>query len=654
MLIQSKGNPTQETRCVFSDGTGKYKNVDRVYSLKSSITETLDNLINMYNKPYGVSKVTRDGMKLIFTTYNNSGTNGSNVTGISDAGGTVTERVKHNDGAGIGSIYAYTSGGANDPVDADDTSVGAPATLTVDLSGAAHDSGFKFESNDFRIVDPNKTLTEKYNVITLTKGTASSGYADSVRNFRYDFDGSKITFTATSNGTSYNGKVFSGVSYSYYSDDSVEYTAYTPLVGKMTVEQNSEARVSASWEMDLSGMTVDDFSAQYSGKLLKFGDSSTVYKFYDSSLEPRLEGIRESSFSLDINNVRQRVNAGSSLADAVQAEWYNSFYSSPEVDGDKVRFSAYSNNETVKLMEDNLRHYDINFAQLDGKITMPDDLYGKGFQVYCASDPVEWFNFVFTDGTKTYSSSNEDIKPINIDVSNVHNSSELVQAIYDQATPLLTGNDPTLNHFMRVAADPDTGILTLYDNRRYNVNTSSYDYQEKGAKIADGVAFDIKDLDESETSTLEAEYFYGKDLVIQHTDKASMNIRIKIPQMTLDHIFAPLPDENKTIFDYPVTDKASRDALLGTAKKKGILDKGLTYLLDAATLVGAQNRRLEFTATNITTEIENLIASESTISDADMAKEMAEYTKANILTQAAQSMLAQANQSQSMVLSLLG
>ena len=133
-----------------------------------------------------------------------------------------------------------------------------------------------------------------------------------------------------------------------------------------------------------------------------------------------------------------------------------------------------------------------------------------------------------------------------------------------------------------------------------------------------------------------------------------MNIRIKIPQMTLDHIFAPLPDENKTIFDYPVTDKASRDALLGTGKKKGILDKGLTYLLDAATLVGAQNRRLEFTATNITTEIENLIASESTISDADMAKEMAEYTKANILTQAAQSMLAQANQSQSMVLSLLG
>ena len=39
--------------------------------------------------------------------------------------------------------------------------------------------------------------------------------------------------------------------------------------------------------------------------------------------------------------------------------------------------------------------------------------------------------------------------------------------------------------------------------------------------------------------------------------------------------------------------------------------------------------------------------------DADMAKEMSEYTKANVLTQAAQSMLAQANQSSSQVLSLL-
>jgi len=46
-------------------------------------------------------------------------------------------------------------------------------------------------------------------------------------------------------------------------------------------------------------------------------------------------------------------------------------------------------------------------------------------------------------------------------------------------------------------------------------------------------------------------------------------------------------------------------------------------------------------------------ASESTIRDADMAKEMTEYTKNNVLLQAAQSMLSQANQNSSAVLSLL-
>ncbi len=50
---------------------------------------------------------------------------------------------------------------------------------------------------------------------------------------------------------------------------------------------------------------------------------------------------------------------------------------------------------------------------------------------------------------------------------------------------------------------------------------------------------------------------------------------------------------------------------------------------------------------------ENVQSAESTIRDADMAKEMTEYTKNNVLVQSAQSMLAQANQNGSAVLSLL-
>ena len=69
--------------------------------------------------------------------------------------------------------------------------------------------------------------------------------------------------------------------------------------------------------------------------------------------------------------------------------------------------------------------------------------------------------------------------------------------------------------------------------------------------------------------------------------------------------------------------------------------------------LGALQNRLEHSIASVDTTAENLTASESRIRDTDMAKEMVTYSKNNILQQAAQSMLASANQSTSGVLSLL-
>ena len=84
-----------------------------------------------------------------------------------------------------------------------------------------------------------------------------------------------------------------------------------------------------------------------------------------------------------------------------------------------------------------------------------------------------------------------------------------------------------------------------------------------------------------------------------------------------------------------------------------VLDNAVQKALDQQTTIGSVESRLEYTSSNLTTSSENVQSSESTIRDADMAKEMTEYTKNNVLLQAAQSMLAQANQSSSSVLSLL-
>ena len=84
-----------------------------------------------------------------------------------------------------------------------------------------------------------------------------------------------------------------------------------------------------------------------------------------------------------------------------------------------------------------------------------------------------------------------------------------------------------------------------------------------------------------------------------------------------------------------------------------VLDNALQKALDQQTTLGSVQSRLEYTSSNLTTSSTNVQSAESTIRDADMAKEMTEYTKNNVLMQAAQSMLAQANQSSSSVLSLL-
>lgn len=84
-----------------------------------------------------------------------------------------------------------------------------------------------------------------------------------------------------------------------------------------------------------------------------------------------------------------------------------------------------------------------------------------------------------------------------------------------------------------------------------------------------------------------------------------------------------------------------------------VVDAAIKKVSDQRSTLGALQNRLEHTIANADNTSENLQAAESRIRDVDMAKEMVKYSKDNILQQAAQSMLAQANQSTQGVLSLL-
>lgn len=96
------------------------------------------------------------------------------------------------------------------------------------------------------------------------------------------------------------------------------------------------------------------------------------------------------------------------------------------------------------------------------------------------------------------------------------------------------------------------------------------------------------------------------------------------------------------------SDSASSDEAVN------IIKEALQKVSDQRSTLGAAQNRLEHTIDNLDNIVENTTSSESRIRDTDIADEMVRYSKSNILAQAGQSMLAQANQSTQGALSLLG
>jgi flagellin len=94
-------------------------------------------------------------------------------------------------------------------------------------------------------------------------------------------------------------------------------------------------------------------------------------------------------------------------------------------------------------------------------------------------------------------------------------------------------------------------------------------------------------------------------------------------------------------------------AFTGSYVDISVVDSALSSVADARASLGAVQNRLEHTVANIMVYQENLQASESRIRDVDMASEMANFTRLQILSQSGVAMLAQANQTPQSVLQLL-
>ncbi|GAE33502.1 flagellin N-terminal helical domain-containing protein [Halalkalibacter akibai] len=148
------------------------------------------------------------------------------------------------------------------------------------------------------------------------------------------------------------------------------------------------------------------------------------------------------------------------------------------------------------------------------------------------------------------------------------------------------------------------------------------------------------------------EFSYNNDIVDGNTKFSLTNnaLAFQIGPNTNQNVMIDIPRMDVVTLGIEAVDVTTND---GANKAIFQLDQAINRVSEARAKLGAVQNRMEHTINNLQVTHENLTASESRIRDADMALEMTEFTRNNILNQSATAMLAQANQLPQGVLQLL-
>ena len=340
---------------------------------------------------------------------------------------------------------------------------------------------------------------------------------------------------------------------------------------------------------------------------------------------------------------------------------------------------------------------ELNFSSLsaDGA-PYPQALHGQGFSILC-DGCMQYINIVF-DANKTVDQSEYDAtqgvsetgvtnnlaREFTIGVKGVQSADDLAETIFEgisvvsdsiektagswTSTRVNTADDILVNaaHNLRIRIDTTTEPPKIFLTKDAgnpmqflngvipNPNRPPLEELEKrntgplwvqhGTQSGQHTNLYIKDM---QTKSLGTGILVNGRKLLNESDRARYNALNDNATKQAEWVATLKEAQNLTIDDISVTTVKNANIAIR------VLDGALEYALDQATTMGAYLQRLEFTDANVTTMGENVQNSESTIRDADMAKEMTEYTKSNILMQASQAMLAQANQNTAGILELL-
>ena len=280
-------------------------------------------------------------------------------------------------------------------------------------------------------------------------------------------------------------------------------------------------------------------------------------------------------------------------------------------------------------------------ASIDFSAFTPDklqDLIGNGFYTTCCTC-TNHYSIKFTDDTTSSMETSGEHYIYNIGIRGVSTAEELMERIIQG-----TDNGNPRNHYTMFTMDDTKQKLIVYDDRSSGTEPTSmpagyswvdwknvsYGISGDYGKFGPGVAYAVEGKEHGPEAPVILQ-------IGAETDPGN-KMEIELPTISC---------ENMNIENLDVS------TIRGAEKAIDAFDGAVAYVNRERSRMGAYQNRLEHTINNLDNIVENTQQAESRIRDTDMAKLMVEYSNAQIIAQAGQSMLAQANQSSQGVLQLL-
>lgn len=283
-----------------------------------------------------------------------------------------------------------------------------------------------------------------------------------------------------------------------------------------------------------------------------------------------------------------------------------------------------------------------------------EDLYNTGFALTCGGCS-NYSSVLLTEGTTSSFTNSGSYFTFNIGIGDCANGTEVADKITKTITGTtaggvaanesggLSGVNATHAHQYFFITNEGNGLMYLYDGRGGGDTTTGTASSQSDYNVGNGVYCNSKSVTSSDvTLNLQVGSEQGNTLEIRLANMSS--VAMGLQKYKYDYL---------NQIDYGFVNTADLSTQAAAQKSIKVFKKAMAYVSEERSRMGAYENRLEHTIKNLDNVIENTTSAESEIRDTDMSSEMVKYSNNNVLAQAGQSMLAQANKNNQGILSLL-